>query len=695
MPRTPIVLALSLCPLVAPALAQNGEVEPGYQAKEETPFLLHERHLHRHNADHPTVAPDGTRFFTNRRSDVDLPLPEETDAFVFAVFGDRTGGPDSGVNVLADAVRDVNLLEPDLVMTVGDMIDGYNQTDEWMTEMREYKAIMGELICPWFPVAGNHDIYWRGPDADRNRPEGEHEKSYEMHFGPLWYSFTHKGSHFIVLYSDEGNPETGEKSISRADTQVMSDEQKQFLAEALERGRAAQHQFLFLHHPRWLGGRYGEDWNDNVHPMLADAGNVRAVFAGHIHRMRHDFGPNGDDGIEYVTLATVGGGQRGAIPEAGNLHHYHLVTVRPQQIALTAYPVGQAMNVREISGPMLEQINALRESGTTVESFVKFTPEGAARGEVSVTVTNPSDRPVEFALSPASADNRWMFRPDHTHDVLQPGESAEIGFLVGRPEDSADASLDRLSIDVDYDYMAPSFRYSIPTQSVSVPVDLSSLPLETADAENKAMRFDGDDAIRVDTEVASFAPQGSFTIECWFNAETFQGRTGLLAKTESSEYGIFVSNGELWFAAHLGGAYRERRIEGVLETDRWHHIAGVYDERAEELRTYLDGRLIASVAVDPSWSRTINDLPFYIGADVNRGGQPTSFFRGLIDEVRLSPRARYRGDSFVPERRLTADRRTTALYSFDTLLGAYIIDSSGNGHHAEAFGDPEPVAVSN
>ena len=50
-------------------------------------------------------------------------LPVEEDAFTFAVFGDRTGGPADGVKVLAEAVRDANLVEPDLVMTVGDLVD--------------------------------------------------------------------------------------------------------------------------------------------------------------------------------------------------------------------------------------------------------------------------------------------------------------------------------------------------------------------------------------------------------------------------------------------------------------------------------------------------------------------------------------------------------------------------------------------
>ena len=90
---------------------------------------------------------------------------------------------------LAHAVADVNLIEPDLVMTVGDLINGYADDKVWMPQMKQYKKVMGELICPWFPVAGNHDIYWRGP----NKPDRELEPEYEMHFGPLWYAFEHKG----------------------------------------------------------------------------------------------------------------------------------------------------------------------------------------------------------------------------------------------------------------------------------------------------------------------------------------------------------------------------------------------------------------------------------------------------------------------------------------------------------------------
>src|SRR5688572_13683132 len=98
---------------------------------------------------------------TSRTSQQVLPLPKGDDVFHFVVFGDRTGGPAEGIKVLAQAVEDANLLDPDLVMTVGDLVNGYNQTDPWMKQMEELQATMGKLKKQWFPVAGNDDVYWR------------------------------------------------------------------------------------------------------------------------------------------------------------------------------------------------------------------------------------------------------------------------------------------------------------------------------------------------------------------------------------------------------------------------------------------------------------------------------------------------------------------------------------------------------
>ena len=59
------------------------------------------------------------------------------------------------------------------------------------------------------------------------------------------------------------------------------------------------------------------------------------------------------------------------------------------------------------------------------------------------------------------------------------------------------------------------------------------------------------------------------------------------------------------------------------------------------------------------------------------------FFRGQMDEVRLSSIARYRSN-FQPELRFTPDEHTLVLYHCDELSGNKLIDASGNGYHGIA-----------
>lgn len=630
----------------------------------------HTRHLHKHGEKH-AVSQEPGRFHTSRQSPVDLPLPSEEDAFFFVVYGDRTGGPAEGVSVLKDAVRDTNLLEPDFVFTVGDLIQGYNQTDAWMEQMFEYKSIMDELLCPWFPVAGNHDVYWRGPDGQR--PTGEHDANYEMHFGPLWYAFEHKNSVFIALYTDEGDPETGEKTFREPACQKMSDEQFDWLNKMLEESADAEHVFLFLHHPRWLGGQYGDDWG-RVHKALVKAGNVSAVFAGHIHRMRFD--PK--DGIEYVTLATVGGGQSHTVPEAGWIHHYNIVTVREGQIAHAAVPVGRVMDVRQITGELADEAAGLSRVRPGFSDSVSMGMDGACDETISVTVANPASHEIEVSITPASGDSRWAAWPDHDHAVIEGGASRAFQFRVRRQGDTLDSTFRPLEFALDMDMLASGHRYAIPPSVTELPLDLE-LTAPPRPGVEMVLDLASDGAYAAVADGLFEVSDGPLTVECWFNANAFNGRTGLVAKTENSDYGLFVTDGKPHFSIHLGGRYRVAEVaDAVLATGRWQHIAGVFD--GSEVRLYVDGELVDANAA--TGRRRTNRLPFLIGADVDGRGRPTSFFDGSVDEVRVSTVARYSGSRFVPERRHKADSDTALLFNMDGAIGRWLIGSSDQAARA-------------
>lgn len=276
---------------------------------------------------------------TPRNSAVTLTVPQADHSFTFLIFADRTTGKPEGISVLKDAVVDANRLAPDFVMNIGDMVQGYNAAEQWLEQMKEFKEVMNGLKCPWYPTAGNHDIY-AGRFA-KELPKKQHEKEYEENFGPLYYAFEYKNYWFIVLYTDEGNPETDEKSFSKPECQMMSDTQFSWLKSVLNKAKTADGIFIFQHHPRWLGGGYGNDW-DKVHAVLVETGKVKSVFAGHIHRMTY----NEKDGIKYITLATTGGKLDRIDSNAGLIHEIHHVSLRKNaEPEITVLPVKTTLDI--------------------------------------------------------------------------------------------------------------------------------------------------------------------------------------------------------------------------------------------------------------------------------------------------------------------------------------------------------------
>lgn len=615
---------------------------------------------------------DTPRFRTSRVDARDLKLPEERDRFTFAVFGDRTGGPPEGIRVLEQAVTEVNLLAPDLVMTVGDLIQGYNRTPAWLTEMREFHSVMDRLAVPWFPVAGNHDVYWRG---DGDAPAGEHEGNYEKHFAPLWYAFRHRDCWFVALYTDEGDPSTNAKGFNDPAQQRMSPAQLTFLEETLAAARDARHVFVFLHHPRWIGGGYGDDW-ERVHRLLVEAGNVTAVFAGHIHRMRYD--PR--DGIEYFTLATVGGAQSGIVPQAGYLHHYFHVSVDDDGIAVASYPVGSGHDPRDVTGEVSDDARRLtRALVPRLQDELVLHPDFSADGDVTFTFSNPTSRPVELNVSVDSADDRWRAEPDHEHVVLDAGGAHEFVFRVRRPAGPIDAAWALPRVSVAADYLATHRRFALPSRSNTLRVRPTNLPAppEPPGAIGGVLVLDGHDDHLVVRRPATRRSVGPITVEAWFRAAELTGKRTLIASHGANALWLGLTRGDLELTVGAGDERVALEANDRVAVGRWHHVAAVCDDAG--LALYLDGRRVARG--NRRGCRDLHRHPLLIGADRDRAGQPARAFAGALDDVRVTHAARYSGKRFDPQRRPGDEGPTVLLLHMDGDVGPWVFDGSPARSH--------------
>lgn len=289
------------------------------------------------------------------------------DTFRFAIVTDRTGGMRSGV--FESAVTKLNLLQPEFVVSVGDLIDGYTEDRELLQrQWDEFDAVVNDLEAPFFYVPGNHDI------TNGTMREVWHER-----YGPSRYAFVYQDVLFVCLDSMDGG------------MHQISSNQVQWLKAILDTHRDVHWTLLFLHTPLWdqadegLSGSWGE-----VMKVLGKRNYT--AFAGHYHRytkhVRND--------RKHFTLATTGGGSFLRGPRYGEFDHVVWVTMSPRGPRIANLMLDGIWDEDVRTLPIAEfQKQALQRS---LHPAPIFHAGGFERGKTEVKLHNPHDYPYEVEL---------------------------------------------------------------------------------------------------------------------------------------------------------------------------------------------------------------------------------------------------------------------------------------------------------
>ncbi len=332
----------------------------------------------------------------------DLDFNNNPENFQFAVVTDRTGSPRKGV--WEEAMMKLNWLQPEFVMSVGDMIRGTTANAQTnAAEWDEMEGWISALDMPYFYVAGNHDIQAKAVPGRVGYEDMRSE--WEKRFGSPFYYFKYKGVLFICLFSNDGMD------------QIISPEQVDYFRQVLAEETDARWTMVFLHHPLWA---YPHDTRFNqIEKALK--GRDYTVFAGHTH----NYAQFTRKQMNYYVLATTGGGSRLLGNRFGQFDHVAWVTMTDNGPILANLRLDGVLphDVATYDSAMMG--NALYQSSSLDALVYLQGDEIVEKGIAYLSYTNETKEPMR--VSGRFFHNHYV-RPDpgQIEQLIPPGKSATI-----------------------------------------------------------------------------------------------------------------------------------------------------------------------------------------------------------------------------------------------------------------------------
>ncbi len=340
---------------------------------------------------------------SNRLPVTDKAVNTDTTAFQFAIMSDRTGGMLPGV--FEKAVGKVNLLQPEFVLSVGDLIDGYTESAAvWDAQWDEFMGIVDRLEMPFFFVPGNHDI------SNNSLLE-----VWKLRLGSPYYHFSYKGVLFIALHTEDGPRNTA----------GISDEQVAYVEKVLFDHPNARWTMLFMHRPLW---NYGDKLGyEKIEATLGHRSYT--VFSGHHH---HYLYSKQNDRDHYV-LATTGGGSNLRGFEFGEFEHITWVTMKEDGPLVAHLEIDHIHDKNVVTDSNYALVQTLRNGKWLNVEPVFSDLQTADRLLVKVHVDNPeADTMTVFGqLEPF---NGIRFEPGFVRFTVPPKQTSTIDLqLIAEP----------------------------------------------------------------------------------------------------------------------------------------------------------------------------------------------------------------------------------------------------------------------
>ncbi len=350
--------------------------------------------------------------------------------FRFAVVADRTGGLRTGV--FEDAVRKLNLLKPEFVMCVGDLVTGYFEDEKGIEgQWNEFAGIVKNLEAPFFYLPGNHD--YSNPVMARKWKE---------RYGRSYYSFSYKSTLFLCV-----NTEAKGKDGKLDQAQI------EYFKNAVAADKSAKWIMVFMHNPIW----FKEDearpsgWKDI---QTALEGRNYTVISGHWH----GYTKSVRDNQKHFILSTTGGGNNLNGEYFGEMDQLVWITMTEKGPVIANLLLDGVLDEDVVTEKSQKEMSSyLNAFGVTVSPLVITEAVISGRHNVRMKFKNDNDFPARIE-SRIAANAIVSLQPETMVFHLKPHTVQDAELTVEMRKPVAVEEMPPVTIEAKAFFTPPGFK---------------------------------------------------------------------------------------------------------------------------------------------------------------------------------------------------------------------------------------------